>query len=122
MAAVTKPARARGAVLPLPPMRRLGGLTPRSFLPSGRALLLGFALLAAGALAYFGARQSSLFALRSIEVSGAPPRVAAHVRAALRPLDGKSLLVLDRADVERRLAKLSDVAGVSLDRDFPHTL
>jgi cell division septal protein FtsQ len=91
-------------------------------LPSGRALLLGFALLAGGALAYLGARESSLFALRSIEVSGAPPRVAAHVRAALEPLAGRSLLAVNRGDVESRLARLSDVAGVSFDRDFPHTL
>jgi cell division protein FtsQ len=122
MAVVPKPGRARAASLPLPGLRRLSSFSPGNLLPSGRALLVGFALLAAGALAYFGARESSLFALRSIEVSGAPPRVAAHVRAALRPLDGTSLLAVDRADVERRLAKLSDVAGVSLDRDFPHTL
>ena len=83
---------------------------------------MGFALLGAGVVAYLGARESSLFALRSIEISGAPPRVAAHVRTALGPLDGKSLLAVDSADVQRRLAKLSDVAGVSFDRDFPHTL
>jgi cell division protein FtsQ len=122
MAPVTKPGRVRAAVLPLPRVRRLGDFSFSSLLPSGRALLVGFALLGAGVLAYFGARESSLFALRSIEISGAPPRVAAHVRTALRPLDGKSLLAVDRADVERRLAKLSDVAGVSFDRDFPHTL
>jgi cell division protein FtsQ len=122
MAAVTKPGRARAAALPLPGVRRLGDFSLANLLPSGRALLVGFALLAAGAAAYFGARESSLFALRSVEISGAPPRVAEHVRAALRPLDGKSLLALDRTDVEGRLTKLSDIAGVSFDRDFPHTL
>jgi hypothetical protein len=95
---------------------------PASALPSGRALLIGFALLAAGALAYVGARETSLFALRSIQISGAPPRVAAHVRTALGPLAGRSLLAVNRGEIERRLAGLSDVAGVSFDRDFPHTL
>src|SRR3954452_5718075 len=122
MAVVPKPGRARAASLPLPGLRRLSDFSPGNLLPSGRVLLVGFALLAAGALAYFGARESSLFALRSIQVSGAPLRVAAHVRAALRPLDGRSLLALDQADVERRLAGLPDVAGVTYDRDFPHTL
>jgi hypothetical protein len=44
------------------------------------------------------------------------------VRTALGPLEGRSLLALSGRDVERRLASLSDVAGVSFDRDFPHTL
>ncbi len=93
MAAVSRPVRAQAAVLPHDGGRTRGFMFARA-LPSGRALLLGFALLAAGALAYVGARETSLFALRSIQISGAPPRVAG----------------------------LSDVAGVSFDRDFPHTL
>ena len=99
-----------------PPLRLMKAL------PSGRALALGFALLAAGGLAYLGARESSLFAVRQIRIVGAPPRVAAHVRAALAPLEGRSLIGLDQAAVERRLAGLPDVAAASFDRDFPHTL
>jgi cell division septal protein FtsQ len=91
-------------------------------LPTGRALLVGFALLAAAALAYLSARETSLFALRTIRVSGASPRVAAHVRAALAPLEGRSLVGLDDAAIERRLAGLPDVGSASYDRDFPHTL
>jgi cell division protein FtsQ len=91
-------------------------------LPSGRALLAGFALLAAGVLAYIGARQTSVFALRSLEVTGGSPRVVAHVRAALKPLEGQSLLAVNAATIQRRLESLSDVAAVSYDRDFPHTL
>jgi cell division protein FtsQ len=121
MGAVSRPVRAQAAVFPQRSGRGRGLLLSRA-LPSGRALLLGFALLAAGALAYVGARETSLFALRSIEISGAPPRVAAHVRTALEPLAGRSLLAVNRGEVERRLAGLSDVAGVSFDRDFPHTL
>ena len=121
MGAVSRPVRAQAAALPQ------GGGWARGFmfaraLPSGRALLLGFALLAAGAVAYVGARETSLFALRSIQISGAPPRVSAHVQTALEPLAGRSLLAVNRGEIERRLAGLSDVAGVSFDRDFPHTL
>jgi hypothetical protein len=121
MAAVSRPVRARAAVLPQDGGRVRGSMFARA-LPSGRALLLGFALLAAGALAYAGARETSLFALKSIQISGAPPHVAAHVRTALEPLAGRSLLAVNRGEIERRLAGLSDVAGVSFDRDFPHTL
>ena len=85
-------------------------------------LLIGFALIAATVLAYFGARETSMFALTTVDVRGAPPLVAAHVRQALRPLHGKSLLALSPGDVTQRLERLPDVASVSYDRDFPHTL
>ena len=90
--------------------------------PSGRALAVGLALLAAGVLAYFGARESSLFALRSVRIAGAPPSVASHVRAALAPLEGRSLVGLDQNAIEHRLSTLPDVAAATVDRDFPHTL
>jgi cell division septal protein FtsQ len=108
--------------LPFPHAPRLPRLRPAELLPSGRALLIGFALAAAAVLAYFGARESSMFALTTVDVQGAPPRVAAHVRTALQPLHGKSLLALSSSDVTERLQRLSDVASVSYDRDFPHTL
>jgi cell division protein FtsQ len=91
-------------------------------LPSGRSLLIGFALVAAAVGLYVLARETPMFALQRIEVEGAPPAVASHVRAALAPLDGTSLLALHQADVERRLAPLTDVATASYDRSFPHTL
>jgi cell division protein FtsQ len=91
-------------------------------LPSGRSLLIGFALVAAAVGLYVLARETPMFALQRIEVEGASPAVASHVRAALAPLDGTSLLALHRADVERRLAALTDVATASYDRSFPHTL
>jgi cell division protein FtsQ len=112
----------RAAALSFPPVESLRAVSLSRLLPSGAALLTGFALLAGAALAYVGAKETSLFALRSIEISGAPPRVAGHVRAALRPLEGKSLVALGGASIERRLADLPDVAAVSFDRDFPHTL
>jgi cell division protein FtsQ len=63
-----------------------------------------------------------MFALQTIEIQGAPPRAAAHVRAALQPLGGSSLLAIDSSDVMQRLDRLPDVAAVTYDRDFPHTL
>jgi cell division protein FtsQ len=109
-------------VLPFPRAPRLPLVRGRDLLPSGRALLVGFALVAATILAYFVARETSMFAVRTIEIDGAPPRVAAHVRAALRPLDGASLLAVHASDVTQRVDRLPDVASVTFDRDFPHTL
>jgi len=63
-----------------------------------------------------------MFALRSIEVQGAPAPVAARVRAALEPLVGSSLVTFDGTEADRRLTALADVAAASYDRDFPHTL
>jgi cell division protein FtsQ len=125
MAVVSRPARVRGALagaLAWTDVERLRSFSLARLLPSGAALILGFSLLAGGVLAYVGARETSVFALRSIEISGAPPRVAAHVRSALRPLQGASLLTIGRARIERRLEGLSDVSHVTFDRDFPHTL
>ncbi len=90
--------------------------------PSGRSVLVGLALAAAAAGAYLGARQTSLFSVRAIEVRGASPVVAAQVRAALAPVTGTSLLALDRAAIGRRLGALPDIVAATYDRDFPHTL
>ena len=91
-------------------------------LPSGRSVAVALVLVALGAGAYLLARESGLFAIRTIEVRGAPPAVAARVRAALQPFHGQSLVTLDGSAVERRLAELPVVAAARYDRDFPHTL
>jgi cell division protein FtsQ len=91
-------------------------------LPSGRSVAAGAALLLSGLIAFAVARQSSLFAIRTIEVEGAPPLLERQVRAALAPLVGTSLVALDRQSVARRLTDLRQVRGLSYDRDFPHTL
>jgi cell division septal protein FtsQ len=91
-------------------------------LPSGRSLVVGFALLAGGILAYVIARQTPVFALRAVEVTGAPPAVEQQVRTALGPLHGRSLLALEPHDIEQRLAQLPTVRSASFDRAFPHTL
>jgi cell division protein FtsQ len=91
-------------------------------LPSGRSLAIGFAIVLGAVGLYALARMTPMFALNRIEVEGAPPAVAARVRAALEPLDGKSLLALNGGEVERRLSALTVVASATYDRDFPHTL
>lgn len=120
--AASRSSRARAAVLQFPGSGGLPAPTLSRLLPSGRALVVGFALVAASALAYFAARETSVFAIRSLEVTGASPRVAAHVRGALSGLEGTSLLALSPSAVHTRLDRLPDVASVSYDRDFPHTL
>jgi cell division protein FtsQ len=91
-------------------------------LPSGRSLLVGFAIVLGAVGLYVLARESPMFAVQRIEVVGAPAPVAAHVRAALSPIDGTSLLALSSADIERRLARLPDVVTGTYNREFPHTL
>jgi cell division protein FtsQ len=102
---------------PAPRFARIAG-----WLPSGRSLAIGFGLVAAAAGAYVIARETSIFAVRRIEVVGAPPALAARIRSALEPLEGESLVSFGRSGADRRLAGLPQIASVRYDRDFPHTL
>ncbi len=113
------PARVKAAAAELP---RRGRIDLRRLLPSGSSLLIGFVLLALGVAAYGVARETGLFAIRHIEVVGAPPEVSARVVAALEPLEGRSLVGLRAADLDRKIVGLPDVVGVTHDRAFPHTL
>jgi cell division protein FtsQ len=85
-------------------------------------VLCALAFVGSAVGVYIAARTTSLFALDRIEVAGAPPPIAAEIRAALDGYVGKSLVRLDTGDARRRLAAVSDVADAKLDRDFPHTL
>ena len=111
---------ARAAVLPFP-RRGILSRTAR-LLPSGRALLACTLLVAAAAGVYVVSRETSLFAIRKIEVRGVPPAAATEVRNALQPLAGTSLLALGGDAVTRRVGALPDVLAVTYDRGFPHTL
>ncbi|HEX3454643.1 MAG TPA: FtsQ-type POTRA domain-containing protein [Gaiellaceae bacterium] len=91
-------------------------------MPSGRSLAIGFGLIALAAGAYVIARETSIFAVQRIEVEGAPPALAAQIRTALGPLQGGSLVSFSSSAANRRLAGLPQIARVSYDRDFPHTL
>ncbi|MEJ7567402.1 MAG: cell division protein FtsQ/DivIB [Gaiellaceae bacterium] len=85
-------------------------------------MAVGLALLAAAAGAYGLARGTSAFAVRELQVFGAPPHVGAQVHAVLEPARGRSLVALDLADLETAVEAVPTVASVSFDRAFPHTL
>ena len=116
--AARKRATSRTAVLPA----RSAAPSLRRIAPSGRSLLVGFALLALGAGGYFAARDTSLFAVRRLVVVGGTPHTQAEVRAALAGELGRSLLRVNGDEIDRRMASTADVLSVSFDRAFPHTL
>ncbi|MGZ8702202.1 MAG: cell division protein FtsQ/DivIB [Gaiellaceae bacterium] len=106
-------------VLQLPRRRSFDVLR---FAPSGRSFAIGASLvLVAGGL-YALARETSMFAVRSVEVAGASPALAAEVRAELRSFDGRSLVALNGDAVEQRVDGLAAVRSSVVDRAFPHTL
>jgi len=116
------PARAASVVVPFPRAHVASGIDVGRLLPSGRSLLTAFALVLTAIAGYLVARNTSVFAVTTIDVDGAPPAVAQQVRRALRADEGTSLLRLDLGDVQRRVAHVPTVAAASLDRAFPHTL
>ncbi len=91
------------------------------FLPSGRSLLIGFGLIGLAVGGYLVARETSMFAVREVEVTGARASVLRRVDEALGPLSGRSLLSVDAAAIDRHLKGLPDVSLISYDRAFPHT-
>jgi cell division protein FtsQ len=90
--------------------------------PSGRSILVGLALFALAVGAYFAARETKVFAVRTVEIRGGTESIRAEVRAALAPDLGTSLLQIDGRDIQRRLATLPEVRSFAYDRAFPHTL
>jgi cell division septal protein FtsQ len=91
-------------------------------LPSRRSLAVGLGLLALVGAGYAALRASSAFAVRTVELHGASPRAAEAIRAALRPVEGRSLLALGGDEVDRRVAALPEVVAATHDRAFPNTL
>jgi hypothetical protein len=92
------------------------------FVPSGPSLAVGVAVVLIAIGLYGLARESSMFAVHAIDVDGAPPAVAAQVRAVLRSFEGRSLVAVDVSRVEQRVDGLPAVRGSVVDRAFPHTL
>jgi len=76
-------------------------------------LLLGGFLLA---------RETSIFAVRTVEVHAASPRIEVEVEKALAPQLGRSLLRVDLGALTRQLEALPDVVSATFDRSFPNTL
>jgi cell division protein FtsQ len=92
------------------------------FLPSGKSVVVGLGLLAFAVGAYVTARDTSLFAVRTLDVRGGTPTLRAQVRAALAGDVGKSLLRIDQGGLVSALASLPAVRTFTFDRAFPHTL
>jgi cell division protein FtsQ len=90
--------------------------------PSGRSLLVTFVAVVAVGIAYWVAYATPVFAVDHVVVRGAPPELSREVTRATRDLVGHSLVAVDADQVEGRLRALPAVAGVSVDRAFPHTL
>ena len=114
--------RAASVVVPVP--RRITGerLDLLRLVPSGRSLGLAALIVLGAALAWFGARETGVFAVRTIDVAGAPPGVAAEVRRALVQTRGASLLKVDLDASLSRVEAIPTVASARFDRAFPHTL
>jgi cell division protein FtsQ len=113
------------AVVPFPHRRRLAAADLARLarlVPTMRSILVAAAAVAVAGLLYLVARETPIFAVRSIQVSGVHGAAAAHVREALRPLEGTSLLALHSSDVEDRLAAVPEVRRATYDRAFPNTL
>lgn len=98
------------------------GLGGRLRAPSARTVTVVASIVAALGLLYLGARETPVFALRELEVSGVSPAVRRSVEAAAKPYIGESLVALDQDELRRQLQSLSTVRSVRMDRAFPHTL
>ena len=72
--------------------------------PSARSVLVGVALLALGVGGYVGARETSVFAVRTVEISGGTPALRAQVRKVVADEVGQSLLQVDGRTLGRRIA------------------
>jgi cell division protein FtsQ len=77
-------------------------------------------LLAGGG--YLFARETSLFAVQSFEVDGAPADLERSIVAALDRFTGRSLVGISTADVDRAVEAIPAVRSATVDRDFPHSL
>jgi cell division protein FtsQ len=115
-------ARAASVVVPFPRGEAGDRLDLVRFVPSGRSLLVGFALVAGVLVAYWGARTTSVFAVNEVDIHGAPASVEREVRLVAGRTLGASLLTVDARAIEDAVRALPSVAGASVDRAFPHTL
>lgn len=74
------------------------------------------------ALLYLAARETPLFAVRTVEITGGSEAVRKAVREAAQPAEGESLVALDVNSLVRELEALPSVRSASYDRAFPSTL
>ena len=115
-------AAAASVVVPFPRGAAGARLDLVRFVPSGLSLVASLGFLAAIGAAYAIAMLSPVFAVERIEISGAPAPLTREIQKATAELRGESLVRVDADEVEGVLRALPAVAGVSVDRAFPHTL
>jgi len=92
------------------------------FAPSLRSVAVGVAIVALAAGAYALARETSMFAVQTVDVRGGTPALRTQVRAALAGVREKSLVRVDGDTVANAVAPIPGVREFSYDRAFPHTL
>ena len=90
--------------------------------PTPRSLLVALLIVGGAVALYAAALDTSLFAVRSLDVRGGTPAARAEVEGALKPELGQSLLKVGYGDLESRLSSVSAVQSFRFDRSFPHTL
>ena len=108
--------------MPLPRRPAADRLDVTRLVPSGRSLAVAFLIAAGALLAWYGARETGVFAVRTIDVAGGPASVRAEVRHALADARGSSLLEVDLDRVRQEVEALPTVRSARFDRAYPHTL
>jgi cell division protein FtsQ len=114
--------RAGNVVVPFPGLDTEERAAIARLLPPGRVLLLAFAAAAAVAIGLVLARETSMFAVERIDVSGGTPGVTRQVKQALADVSGRSLLKVDATELAAVVEALPTVREAALDRAFPNAL
>lgn len=114
--------RAASVVVPFPRTTSGDRLELAPLVPSGRSLLIAFGVLGGILLALVLARETAIFGVRTIDVSGAQGPVARQVQRVLDDRVGASLMGLDLDAARVDVTALPTVAEVAFDRAYPHTL
>jgi cell division protein FtsQ len=94
----------------------------RTAFPVLKPVAVGAGIAALVLAVFLVVRETSVFAVRTIDVRAGSPRVKAEVRKALEPELGKSLLRIDEGALTRQIEALPDVLSAHFDRSFPNTL
>ncbi|MEO6886551.1 MAG: FtsQ-type POTRA domain-containing protein, partial [Jatrophihabitantaceae bacterium] len=88
-----------------------------------RTLILGAgAVVLVGALVTWLLAFSSVFGVRTVEVTGTHTLAASQIRSAAAVAHGSPLLRLNTAAITHRVQALADVASVTVSTSFPSTV
>jgi len=90
--------------------------------PWRRVSVIAAGVAALLAVLYLAARETPLFAVRTVEITGGSKAVNKAVREAAQPVEGESLVALDGKSLMRELEALPSIRSASYDRAFPSTL